>query len=121
MAVRALTVNDRSFPNCVTLTWTGLTQATTDSGEPAQYPHFNDKCVHVTGTLGVNGAVAIEGSNDGTNYKVLTDPQGNALTINAVNTIEQIMEAPLYIRPNVTAGDGSTNFTVVMQCTKGSR
>jgi hypothetical protein len=121
MAVRALTANLEAFPNCATLTWAGLLGSTTDTGEPAEYPQFNDKTVHVNGTLGVGGSVSIEGSNNNVNWKVLTDPQGNPLTFTAVNMIEQIMECPRYIRPNVTAGDGTTNFNVVIQCTKGSR
>lgn len=121
MAVKALSVSDNKFPNCVTLTWANLLFSTTDTGAPAQYPQFNDKTVHVVGTLGTGGSVSLEGSNDGTNWKVLTDPQGSALTFTAVNVIEAVAECPLFIRPNVTAGDGTTDFTVILQCTKGSR
>jgi hypothetical protein len=55
----------------------------------------------------------IEGSNDGTNYHTLNDPQGNALDIAALK-IEQILEVTRYIRPRVTAGDGTTSLSVTM-------
>ena len=43
------------------------------------------------------------------------DPQGNAVTKTAA-AAEAFEEAPLLIRPNVTAGDGTTSLTVKMVC-----
>ena len=77
-------------------------------------PSLPDKTVHVTGTPGASFSMDIEGSNDNTNWKVLTAPQGGALTMTAVDIIEQIQENPLYIRPNVTVGDGTTSVTVII-------
>jgi hypothetical protein len=62
--------------------------------------------------------VRLEGSNDGTNYAALTDPQGNALDITTAK-VEQIMELTRYIRPRVTAGDGTTSLTVTVMASKG--
>ena len=119
MATRALTVtniNEILFRGQVrSFQWTGLTKATDDDGDPAGlgYAWYTDKSVQVTGTFGTGGSVRIEGSNDGTNYAVLADAQGNALDITTAK-IEEISAAVLYIRPRITAGDGTTNLAVTI-------
>ena len=99
--------------NAVLVTWTPMTFTGTDVGAPVQWVEYADRCVQVAGTFGTGGSVTIEGSNDGTNFVVLTDPQGNALTVTAAR-IEQILELPRYVRPRVTAGDGTTSLTVTI-------
>lgn len=84
------------------------------AGPTSGAPSLADKTVHITGTIGAGGDIDIEGSNDGTNWKVLTDPQGNAITFTAVDIIEQIQENPLYIRPHVIGGDGATSVTIII-------
>jgi hypothetical protein len=74
---------------------------------------YSDRCFQVTGTFGTGGSCTIQGSNDGTNWASLADPQGNALTFTS-QKIEQALELPRYVRPNVTAGDGTTNLTVTL-------
>jgi hypothetical protein len=91
--------------------WTPMTFAGSDVGSPIEMPGSADRTVQVTGTLGTGGSVRIEGSLDGSTYHVLTDPQGNALDINALK-VETIMEIVRYIRPRVTAGDGTTSLSV---------
>lgn len=97
--------------------WTGLTNATSDSGSPVALAAFTDRSVQVTGTFGTGGSVRIEGTIDGTNYSTLTDPQGNALDITTAK-IETITEAVVSIRPRVTAGDGTTSLVVTMMFKK---
>lgn len=92
-------------------TWTPMTFSGTDAGLPIEMPGSADRTVQVTGTLGTGGSVRIEGSMDGVTYAVLTDPQGNALDVNALK-VETIMEVVRYIRPRITAGDGTTSLTV---------
>lgn len=84
-----------------------------DTGAPVEMPAFADRSIQVVGTFGSGGNLRIQGSNDGTNYATLTDPQGNDLNITAAK-IEQVTEVVRYIRPNVTAGDGTTNLTVIL-------
>ena len=69
------------------------------------FSDFSDRSVQVAGTFGTGGSVTLYGSNDGTNYIALTDPQGNAITKTAAG-VEQVMEQALTMRPQVTAGDG---------------
>ncbi len=113
-AVRAVSRTDikSAVPACL-FTWTGLDLD--DSGSPIEVVDFPDRTVTVTGTFGAAGSVTLQGSNDGTNWFALTDGQGNAITKTAAG-MELIVEAPRYIRPLVTAGDGTTNLSVQILC-----
>lgn len=93
------------------VTWTGL--ANGDDGAPVEWVDFADRCVQVTGTFGSGGSVTIQGSNDGTNWATMADPQGNALTVTSAK-LEQVLELPRYVRPIVTAGDGTTSLAVTL-------
>jgi len=92
-------------------TWTPL--ANGDDGSMVQFSQYTDKSVQVSGTFGAGGALRLEGSNNGVDWAVLTDPQGNDLTITTPK-IEMVTEATLYVRPRVTAGDGTTSLTVTL-------
>lgn len=89
--------------------WADVSNGDTCVAQPAA--QYTDKSVQVFGTFGA-GQVAIEGSNDGENWAVLTGAQGNALLITEAK-IEMVSEATLYIRPVVT-GDGATSLTVLI-------
>lgn len=93
------------------ITWANLTQSGGDVGAEVSWVGFPDRAVQVAGTFGVGGAVVIEGSIDGNNWAPLTDPQGNALSFTAAK-IEAVTELVRFIRPRVTAGDGTTSLTV---------
>lgn len=108
MATRNLTKTSIGRSSYMT-EWSGLTNG--DDGEPSNLFGAADRSVQVTGTFGVGGSLRIEGSNDGTNYAVLTDPQGNDLDIIEAK-IEAVTENVRYIRPRVTAGDGTTSLAV---------
>lgn len=74
---------------------------------------FADKTIQVEGTFGAGGSVAAEGSNDGTNFRALTNPQGTTIAVTSAG-IAAITEAVIGVRPHVTAGDGTTSLTVTM-------
>lgn len=63
-----------------------------------------------SGTFGAGGSVQLEGSNDGTNWGKLSVA---ALTAVGVFAPLGNNEYPEFIRPNVTAGDGTTSITVI--------
>jgi len=96
-----------------TYSWTPLTFTGLDSGAPAGNFSGADRSVQVEGTFGAGGNVVIEGSNDGVNYETLNDHLGNALNITAkgIKSVDQICR---YVRPRVTAGDGTTSLTITM-------
>lgn len=85
------------------ITWASM--ASGDTGQPLEMPGSADRSVQVTGNFGTSGNLRIEGSNDGSNWNTLTDPQGNDINITA-SKIEQVMEVVRYMRPNVTTGTG---------------
>lgn len=92
-------------------TWSGLLNA--DSGSAFSFADWADRAVQITGTFGAGGTVVIEGSNDNVNYTTLTDASGAAMSYTAAS-LKQMTEAPLYIRPRVTAGDGTTTLVVTL-------
>ncbi len=93
--------------NCVLITWTAL--ANGDDGAPYEGADFVDRTVQFDGTFGAGGSVTLQGSNDGASWFPLTDPQGNAITKTGAG-LEVIEEGPRYVRPIVTAGDGTTSL-----------
>ena len=93
-------------------TWPALAQG--DTGDALPFSQYTDRSVQVVGTFG-GATLRVEGSNDGTNWAVLTDPQGNDLLITSAK-IEMITEATLYLRPNVSGGDGTTALAVILLC-----
>lgn len=101
-------------------TWTPLTTTNAD-GNPINFASngMGGVTFQVTGTWGVGGALVIEGSNDGTNYFTLTDQANAALTLSA-NALKTVRDTPMYIRPRVTAGDGTTSLTVVAAMQKAA-
>lgn len=86
-----------------------------DIGLPIEFARFSDRSIQVVGTWGVGGSITMKGSNDGTNYYALTDPQGNAITKTA-DALEQITELTQHIKPEITAGDITTSLTVTLLC-----
>lgn len=90
------------------ITWANLTSG--DDGQMLEMPGSADRSVQVVGSFGSGGNLRLEGSNDGLNWNVLTDPQGNDINI-TTSKIEQVMEVVRYMRPRVTAGT-SVSLTV---------
>ena len=99
---------DASFPGESSLiSWTGLGNG--DDGEPLQFGAFTDRSIQFSGTFGAGGTIVLECSNDGVTYAPLTDPQGNPISKTSAS-LEAISEATRYVRPRVSAGDGTTNL-----------
>ena len=91
--------------NLARVLWPAM--STGDVGAPVNLPSFPDCSVQVEGTFG-GATVAMVGADEATpaNYRPLTDPQGNAISMTAKG-IEQIEEIASWIRPTVTGGAGS--------------
>lgn len=112
MAVQAYSTSNPEGGKYI-VSWSTL--ANGDSGSAFKVPSFySNISVHAYGTFGLGGTVLIEGSNESgtvSNWVTLNDPQGNPLSITTAK-IEQILEICNYIRPRVSAGDGSTSLTI---------
>lgn len=91
------------------VTWGPM--ANGDVGSAFDLVNHADRSVHVVGTFGAGGSVSLKGSNDGVDWRTLRDPLGNALTFTSAD-LKGVLELPRYVRPEVTAGDGTTAITV---------
>lgn len=91
----------------VVVTWSAIPNG--NQGDPHGGP-WSSLYAYVTGTFGAAGSVRLEGSNDGTNWFALSPA---ALTAAGSFAALGAAEHPKYVRPNVTAGDGTTALNVV--------
>ena len=117
------TVNAVSIPKTDTLDmasvsmvqWTPL--ANGDAGSWVALSNFSDRSIQVNGTFGAGGNVVIEGSNlptPSTAFFTLNDPFNASLGTITSGKITGIIEAVRWIRPRVSAGDGTTSLTVTL-------
>jgi hypothetical protein len=102
--------------NAHVVRWGPLTTTDADGGA-VEMPGSSDRTVQFTGTFGVGGTIIMQGSNvlapvAGTDndWFPLTDPQGNAISKTSAAG-EAVLELTRWIRPKVTAGDGTTSLT----------
>ena len=91
-------------------TWDGL--LLDDDGEPVRLAVYSDRSIQVTGTFG-GASVTIGGSNDGITYHALTSTDGESLTLTS-GALKQIVELPVFLKPRVFGGDGTTNLKVIL-------
>lgn len=89
--------------------WSGLLNG--DDGAAESAGRLSDRSVQISGTFGAGGSVTIQGSNDGSTWATLRDPAGAALTFTTAD-LKEVLENTQFLRPIVTAGDGTTNLTV---------
>lgn len=105
---------DSISPTARVVTWAGL--ATGDTINPITPAHARPAIGTVTmeGTWG-GSTVVLEGSNDGTNYFTLKNPQGTAISATG-DALFEVSTAALYIRPGSSAGSGdSVNVILAMR------
>jgi len=98
-------------------TWASLVDG--DVGDAADIPLYcANRSVQVSGTPGATLSFSLEGSNDGTNWGILNDNEGNPITIvhGALTRalVFSIMENTIYVRTSEIIGDGSSNVRVVL-------
>lgn len=91
-------------------TWANL--LADDDGEPVRLAVYSDRSIQVAGTFG-GASVTIGGSNDGETYHALHDTSGNVMTLTE-GKLQQIVELPIYLKPRIFGGDGTTLIKVVM-------
>lgn len=93
------------------VSWALLTAAN-EVGNAVEMTGSADRSVQIIGTFD-SATVVIQGSNDGTNWASLTDPQGNAISKTAA-ALEAISELTRYVRPLTSGGGGSQSLTVLL-------
>lgn len=112
MATIALTSTDRNAINgAIILRWEVLGNA--DEGAGFAIPFKASITAQVIGTFG-GATVALQGSNDGTNWAPLQwkGKTATALSVTAAGLAEAV-ECPAYIRPVTTGGTGTDVDVIV--------
>lgn len=109
----ALRQGDSVIPGVNIITWANIKAG--DTCEALTLPHFADRSIQfVSNGPNFGGAQAsLLGSNDGANYEVLTDPQGNDITKNGAD-LEAVTEVTAYVKPQVAGGDPTTDITAIL-------
>lgn len=111
MATQNATLSDpQGDGSVITAKWV-LTN--TDDGAPFFAPQWADRSAQVgitSDTFGT-GTIVIEGSNDGTTWTQLRNPQGVSLAFTAAG-LNQILENTTYIRPRASAA--VTSVTIIL-------
>ena len=92
------------------LKWSAVTNG--QQGVAGSVGPFQLITCQVSGTFGAGGTITIEGSNDNTNWAACHTAGGVAATVTAAGLVA-LVEIPLWIRPNCTAGDGTTSLLVI--------
>lgn len=112
MAEVALSKGDHSVLHTV-ITWAGATNGgTPDTFQPVKLSRLPYAIsAQVTGNFSGSASIALHGSIDGTNYAALNDRQGSAIAVTAAG-IANCGDAPLYLKPVLSSGDGSTDLDV---------
>lgn len=99
------------------VTWSGLLQSSSDVGAGHQVADASELMALInSGTLGAAGAITWQGSIDNTNWFTLTSRIGTPANVvqTALLTPTMIQERPIYVRPSVTAGDGTTTLVAAL-------
>lgn len=92
-----------------------------DDGEAtSKLTRYADKTVQAVGTFGAGGNAQLQGSNDGSNWVALKDFEGSLINITAVNQLYLVAESPKFVRPVITAGDGTTSITFIIVAARRS-
>jgi hypothetical protein len=91
--------------------WTDYSTADTSTPIKVQNMQGLAGSVQVTGTFG-GATIALQVSNDGTNYATLKDGTGTAITFTAAGTAE-FSTAALFVKPTSTGGTAD-NVTVTV-------
>ena len=90
-----------------------------DTGAAVEVGRYSDKTVQVTGTFGTGGDVDMQGSNlaapDTADWGQLNDVTGTPISMGNVNPVT-VLDNTLFMRPDVSAGDGTTDLTVTVIC-----
>lgn len=94
-----------------------LAMGNADTGTQIKLSGAADRSVQIEGTFG-GATITVQGSNDGSNWQSLTDPQGNAIAKTSA-ALEAIQELTRYVRV-ISSGGTGTNVNVSLLL-KGQR
>ena len=101
-----------TFPSSdsVKVVWATVTENDT-AASYSGLSEYSDRTVQFTGTEG-SSTMTFRGSNDETNFEILNDPLGTAISLSS-NGLRQILEYTESVKP-VFAGGSSQSVTVTL-------
>lgn len=110
MATAAVTVTvpDTHMGAGRTLLGVAASMANGDNTASVSTLGFDEGTVITTGTFGVGGSVAVEGSVDNANWYALPGISGAVIAVTAAGAVIVPWLGSRFIRAHVTAGDGTT-------------
>jgi hypothetical protein len=103
--------------SCQSIVWTPLTTTNLD-GSAVRAIEYADKTFQVDGTFGATATVTLQGSNDETspaNWYPLTKAgtgTSAAFTTSGGAGMTSVNEDPIWVRPLLSGGDGTTSLSV---------
>jgi hypothetical protein len=106
MATRTGTIVKRD-DGYVVLTWEGLAGDGDDVGSGMSMGAVQGATYQFVGDPGDDGAFQMEGSNNGTDWFILTDEEGNAISSKTAPSGGSFLARPLMIRPAQTEGEAA--------------
>lgn len=104
-------VSSKGNRSAILVTWASVTEA--DTCTAISMPEFADKSIQVTGTFG-GASVALQGSNDSSNFAALRDPSSTTIAITTAG-IRAVLENTVQIKP-VPTGGTSQSLTISVLC-----
>jgi hypothetical protein len=113
MATRPQVTTTSEEQRTLVVQWVGITNG--DDGVAVPFGYSPERTIQVFGSFG-SGTLHLEGSlepNNPTNWKVLTDPQGNPISLTS-DSIETVMENTMWIRPRLVGGAAGSVTVLVM-------
>lgn len=115
MTTRAASINNNVSKDgsVIAVSWALMVNG--DDGAWISLAEWSGKTFQVSGTFGAAGTVVIEGSNDAapTNFATITNWQATPLSTTAAGFLTA-RDMPLWVRPRVTGGDGTTSILVTL-------
>lgn len=112
VAVTAAVVPVGSPDGVPRVVWTGLAPGDTGTPYLVRNRYGFVGSIQISGTFG-GATVALEQSNDGTNWFPAVDPLGAAISATAAE-ISEMSLAAAYLRPTITGGTGSTVDVIIV-------
>lgn len=107
-------VKDTGAATCQAFTWETLTESDTAATIEPEGTSGLLGVMQSTGTFG-GATVALQGSNDGTNFVALKDVTGTAIGLTAAGAVE-FSTAMRYIRPSASGGSSQDlDITIVLR------
>lgn len=112
MAVRAAVIAVPTNTTTDRIDWAGCLNG--DTGNPVNVEGAKALTVLLAagGTLGLAGNCRWEGSIDGVNFFTMNSEIGIPAVVNQIALLAPTMmkERPRFVRPNISAGDGTTSL-----------